>query len=166
MAISVGTACGATTQLHHFHAHAFARQLVEPVAAGDAGGEPFGVGMVAGAIGGMEAEEAQDAQIVFRDALARIADEAHAPRRQIVEPADIIVDRAVARGRQRIDGEIAPLGVGLPVAAEGDLGVAAIGLHVLAQRGHLERMLVDDDGDGAVLDAGRHRLEAGGRARA
>ena len=92
----------------------------------------------------------------------RLADEAHAPRRQIVEPADIIVDRAIARRRQRIDGEIAPLGVGLPVAAEGDLGVAAIGFHVAAQRRHLEGMVVDDDGDGAMLDAGRHRLEAGG----
>ena len=123
---------------------------------------PSAVGMIAGAVGGVEAEEAQDAQVVFGDALMRIADEAHAPRRQIGQPADIIVDRAVARHRQRVDGEIAPLGVRLPVAAEGDLGVAAIGLHVLAQRGDLERMLVDDHGDGAVLDAGRHRLEAGG----
>ena len=118
--------------------------------------------MAAFAIGGVEAEEAQDTQIVFLDALLRIADEAHAPRVEIGEPADIIVDRAVARSRQRVDGEIAPLGVHLPVAAEGDLGVAAVGLHVLAQRGHLERVFVDDDGDGAVLDAGRHRLETGG----
>ena len=153
-------------ELHHLHAHALARELVEPVAAGDAGGKPFGVGMAAGAVGGVKAEEAQDAQVIFRDALCRIADEAHAPRRQIVEPADVIVDRAVARGRQRVDGEIAPLGVDLPVAAEGDLGVAAVGFDVLAQRGHLERMLLDDDGDGAVLDAGRHRLEAGGGRRA
>ena len=121
---------GRDQQLHHLHAHAFARQLGEAVAAGDAGGEACGVGMIAGAVGGMKAEEAQDAQIVFRDALGRIADEAHAPRRQIGKPADIIVDRAVAGGRQRVDGEIAPLGVGPPVAAEGDLGVAAIGFHV------------------------------------
>src|SRR5664280_947923 len=135
----------------------------EGIAACIAGRDAFGVGMIAGAIGGMEAEETQDSQIVFRDALCRIADEAHAPRRQIVKPADIIIDRAVARGRQRVDGEIPPLGVDLPVAAEGDLGVAAKGLHVLAQRGHLERMLVDDDGDGAVLDPRGHRLEAGRR---
>ena len=162
MAINVGTAWGATTSFISSMRTRSRDNWLEPVAAGDAGGDAFGVGMAAGAIGGMKAEEAQNAQIVFRDAISRIADEAHAPRGQIVEPADIIVDRAVARGRQRIDGEVAPLGIGLPVAAEGDLGVAAVGLHVLAQRGHLERMLVDDDGDGAVLDAGRHRLEAGG----
>ena len=43
-----------------------------------------------------------------------------------------------------------------------DLGVTAVGLDVLAQRGDLERRAVDHHGDGAVLDAGRHRLEAGG----
>ena len=150
-------------QLQYLHAHAFARQLIEPVAAGNAGGDALGIRMIAGAVGGVETEEAQDAKVIFLDALLGIADETHAPRGQIGEPADIIVDRAVGCRRQGVDGEIAPLGVGLPVAAEGDLGVAAIGLHILAQRGHLERMLVDNDGDGAVLDAGRHRLEAGGR---
>ena len=49
------------------------------------------------AIGGVEAEEAQDAQIVLGDARCRLADEAHAPRRDVVEPADVVVDRAVAR---------------------------------------------------------------------
>ena len=91
---------------------------------------------------------------------ARVADETHAPRLEIGEAADVIVDRAVAGSGQRIDGEIAPLGVSLPVATEGNLGVAAIGLHVLAQRGHLERMFVDDHGDGAVLNSRGHRLEA------
>ena len=50
----------------------------------------------------------------------------------------------------------------LPVAAERDLGLAAEGLDVLAQRRHLERTAVDHRRDGAVLDAGRHRLVAGG----
>ena len=40
--------------------------------------------------------------------------------------------------------------------------MAAEGLDVLAQRRHLERMTVDDHRHGAVLDPGRHRLEAGG----
>ena len=64
-------------------------------------------------------------------------------------------------GGKRVDGEIAPLGVGLPVAAERDLGVAAVGFDVPAQRRDFERMLVDDGSDGAVLDSRRHRLEAG-----
>ena len=50
-----------------------------------------------------------------------------------------------------------------PVAAEAHVGVAAEGLDVLAQRRHLERPAVDHHRDGAVLDAGRHRLEAGRR---
>jgi hypothetical protein len=46
------------------------------------------------------------------------------------------------------------------MAAEAHLGVPAVGLDVLAQRGHFERPAVDHRGDGAVLDPGRHRLEA------
>ncbi len=63
--------------------------------------------------------------------------------------------------RQRIHGEVAALGVAPPVAAERHLGVAAEGLDILAQRGDLERTAVHDHRDGAVLDPGRHRLEAG-----
>ena len=111
----------------------------------------------------MEAEETQNAQIIFGDTLSRVADKSHAALRKIVNPAGIVVDGAVARRGQRIDREIAPLGVGLPVASELNLGVAAIGLDVLAQRGDLKRMLVDDDGNRAVLYSRRHRLEAGGR---
>ena len=70
------------------------------------------------AIGGMEAEEAQDAQIVLGDARAGIADEAHAARFEIGKPADVVVHRAVGIDRQRVDGEVAPLRVALPVAAE------------------------------------------------
>ncbi len=92
--------------------------------------------------------------------LPAIADEAHAPRFEIGKPADVVVHHAVGADRQRIHGEVAPLGVRPPVAAEAHLGVAAEGLDVLAQRRHLERPAVDHHGDGAVLDAGRHRLEA------
>ena len=91
---------------------------------------------------------------------ARLADEAHAPRFEIGKAADIIVHDAVGGHRKRVHGEVAPLGVGAPVAAEAHIGVAAEGLDVLAQRRDFERPAVDHDGDGAVLDAGRHRLEA------
>ena len=146
-------------QLDQLHADALARQAVEPGTAVDAGGDPLRVGRAL-AVGGVEAEEPQDAQVVLGDARGGIADEAHAPRLDVGEPADIIVDRAVARRRQRIHREVAALGIAPPVAAEGDLGVAAEGFDVLAQGGDLERLLGGDDGDGAVLDAGRHRLEA------
>ena len=77
-------------------------------------------------------------------------------------PPTVVVHRAVCRRRQRVHGEVAPLGVLPPVAAEAHVGVAAEGLDVLAQRRHLERPAVDHHRDGAVLDAGRHRLEARG----
>ena len=146
-------------QLEQLHPHPLARQLGEPRARGDAGGKPRGVGQPV-AIGGVEAEEAQDAQIILGDALCRVADEAHAARFEVGEAADIVVHDAVGAGRERIHGEVAPLGVRPPVAAEAHIGVAAEGLDVLAQRRHLERPAVDHHGDGAVLDAGRHRLEA------
>ncbi len=108
----------------------------------------------------MEAEEAQDTQVVLGDALGRIADEADPARVDIGEPAHIVEDRTGSIDRERIHGEVAPLRVDLPVAAERDLGLAAEGLDVGAQRGDLEGHAVDDHRDGAVVDPGRHRLEA------
>ena len=92
---------------------------------------------------------------------SRIADEAHAPCRDIVQPADVVVHDAGGVDRQTVDGEIAPLGVANPVAAERDLGLAAEGLGVLAQGGDLERLSIDHQRHGAVVDAGRHALDAG-----
>src|SRR5262249_48112940 len=68
-------------------------------------------------------------------------------------------DGSVAGERQRVHGEVAPLGVALPIAAEGDGGMAPEGLDVFAQGGDLERPPGGDDGHGAVLDAGGHGLE-------
>ncbi len=85
-----------------------------------------------------------------------IADEAHSPRREIVEAADVIVQLAASVHRKRIDGEVAPPGVGGEIAAETHLGPAAVGLDVFAQRGDFEMRAVDDQGQRAVIDAGRH----------
>src|SRR5262249_57681066 len=109
----------------------------------------------------VEAKETKDAQIVLGDALCRITYETHLAQAQIVETAGIIVNRPVACRRKRVDGEIASFGVRSPVAAELDLGVAAVGFDIFAQCGYFERLFVDDNGDCAVLDAGRHQLEAG-----
>ena len=81
-------------QLEQFHPHPLARQLLETGARGDAGGKPRGIGQPV-AIGGVEAEEAQDAQIILGDAFCRVADEAHAPRFEVRNAADIIVHDAV-----------------------------------------------------------------------
>ncbi len=146
-------------QLEHLGADALARQLLEPGTAGDAGAHALGVGQ-ATTVHRMEAEEPQDAQIVLGDPGRGIADEAHAARLEVGEPADVIVERAVSRHRQRIHREVAALRIAAPVAAERHLGVAAESLDVLAQRGDLERRPAHDRRDGTVLDAGRHRLEA------
>src|SRR5437763_1004483 len=74
---------------------------------------------------GGKAEEAEEAKMVLRNARRRLADEPHPVRPQIGDAADMVVHDAVARGRQRIQGEVAALGVLPPVAAEADIGVAA-----------------------------------------
>ena len=71
-------------------------------------------------VGGVKPEEAEDTQIVFSDAGRGIADEADAPVAQIGEAADIVVERAVGRSGQGIDGEVAPLGIRPPIAPETD----------------------------------------------
>ena len=148
-------------KLEQLRPHPLARQLRKSATRGDAGGKAHGIGHAL-AIGGVKAEEAQDAQIILGDAFLRLADEAYPPRLEIGEAADVIVHSAIGGDGQRIHGEVAPLGVGAPIAAEAHIGVAAEGLDILTQGGDFERPAFDDDGDGAVLDAGRHRLEAGG----
>ncbi len=146
-------------QLQNLHAHAFTRKLVESFSRGNAGSQPSGVGMT-GAIGGVKAEEPQNAQVVFLDAFCGIADETHAAMSKIIEAAGIIVEGAIACHGQRVDREIAPLGIALPIAAKFDLGMPAKCFDILAQRRYLERLLADHDGHRAVLDAGRNRFEA------
>ena len=128
---------------------------------------PTDAGEIAGAIGlaravrRMHPEKPQDAQVILGDALAGVADEAHAPFGDIGKAADMVVHDAVGVDGKAVDGEVAPFGVANPVAAEGDPGLAAESLGILAQRRNLERMPVDNQRHGAVLDAGRHRFDAG-----
>ena len=60
--------------------------MIEPGAAFDAGMQAVAVGLAA-TVGGVKAEETQDAQVVFLDARARLTDEAHALRRNVREAA-------------------------------------------------------------------------------
>ena len=121
--------------------------------------QAHGIGCTLG-VPSVKTEEAQNTQIIFRDALVRIADEADPARDEISKTADVIVYLAVRRQRQRIDGEIAPRGVDDPVPAEHDLGLAAVSFDVASQRRHFEGLAGDQDGDGAVLDAGGNGLPA------
>ena len=106
----------------------------------------------------MEAEEAKDAQVILGDAGEGIADEAHAARFEIVEAAEIVEYLAARRIRgQRVDREVAPGGVLLPVPGIGDGGAAAVGRDVAAQRRDLDGATGKDGGDGAMGKAGRDR---------
>src|SRR6202521_3915683 len=106
--------------------------------AGDnAGKEARRIGSAA-PVGGMKAEETQNAQVILSNAPCRIADEADAARIEIGKPADIIVDGAIAGSREGIHGEVASLGVRPPVTAEPDNGFPYKGLDVLAQGRHLD----------------------------
>ncbi len=110
---------------------------------------------------GMEAEKPQDAQVVLADAGWRVADEADPPGGEIREAVRVVVEGPVGAERERVDGEVAALGVGREVAAEAHDGVTAVRLDILAQGRDLEGLAVDHHRDGAVLDAGRDGLEAG-----
>ncbi len=147
-------------ELESFGAHALARQPRHAAAPADGRGEASAIDGAVAEPGG-EAEEAQDAKIVLADALVRVADEADAARGEVVEPAERIMDLSVGAERERVDGEVAPARVGGKIAAERHLGVAPVGLDVLAQRRHLDRPAVDDDRHRAVGEAGRDDLESG-----
>ena len=79
-----GCRVGRGEQLGQLGADPFARQTVEPLDEFGAGGKALGVDLVA--VPGVEAEEAQDAQIVLADALAGVLDEPHPPRLRIGSP--------------------------------------------------------------------------------
>ena len=99
--------------------------------------------------------------MVLADALLGLADEAHAARLKIGDPAVIVEQFAVQRvGVERVDGEVAARGVLGPVGGEGDLGMAAVGVHVGAQRGDLDDGAVGDGGDRAMRQPGGYRLDA------
>ena len=115
---------GQRQQQAQFHGDPLAAQRHQIIGAGRAGRQPVGINVPRKTRG--ETEEAQDPQMIFGNALQRIADEAHAARRQIVKAAPIIIDHAVRQmGIKRVDGEIPPRRILAPVIGEGDLRVAA-----------------------------------------
>ena len=136
-----------------------AESCSSPAAQPDRGREPLGVHRAL-AVVSVEAEEAEDAQIVFFDPGFRIADEAHPARGEIAKSAKWIEHPAVSIGVKRVEREVAAARVLLPGGGEGDLGVAAEGLDVTSERGDLEGKAIGDNGDRAVIDPGRHGLQA------
>jgi hypothetical protein len=136
-----------------FRAHPLGRKRRKPRPLGNGGGKAGRI-QPAVAEARRKAQKAQDAQIILADALARIADEAHAAGGEIGEPPDVVAHETLGVERQRVEGEIAPTRVGGEIAAETHFGAPAVGLDILAQRGDLDGPAVEDQRDGAVGDAG------------
>jgi len=114
------------------------------------------------AVVGLEAEEPQQAQIVLADSLARFPDEAHTAGRQVLAPAEGVEKLPFRAAGHGVEGEVPARRIGLPVVGEGDPGATAVGLHVLAQGGDLERPVPGDGGDRAVVESRGHGLQPGG----
>ena len=93
MIATVARRVGHAEKLEQFVGDAFARQRHQIVGARGAGIERRGV-RLARAEAGVEAEEAQDPQMVLGNALQRVADEAHVALLEVVEAAEIIEDFA------------------------------------------------------------------------
>ena len=151
---------GRDEQLEQFGRDALTRQRHQVVGTRGARVEPGPVDGVAESR--VEAEEAQDAQVILGNALQRVADEADAPRcevREATEPVEHLAARRV--GVKRIHGEIAPCRVLSPIIGKGDYGMAAVGRNIAAQRRHLDGPAGQDRGDGAMGDAGRDHADAG-----
>ena len=110
---------------------------------------------------GVEAEIAQDPQMILEDTLACITDKAHQPGVQVLESGKMIGHLERGRiGEERVDGEIASRGVFAPVIGKRDLGMAAVGGDITAQRGDLDRAARQHGGYRAMRKARRHRADA------
>src|SRR4029453_19360358 len=82
------------------------------------------------AVIGVEAKEAQDAQVVLFDTRRRIADETHPAGKHIVIAAERIEQGPVARRIERIEGKVAPTRVLGPILGERNCRMAPEGLDV------------------------------------
>ena len=149
-------------QLSHLRADSLPRQPLDSVLEGNGGLEPRRI-EAATPISGMEAKEAQDAEIVLFDSLGGIADEADAPGKSIDNATDRIMQGAVGIGIDGVHREVASPGIAGPIASKSDDGVPAVGFDVGPERRHLERSSGRDDRHGTMCDPGRHRLETGSR---
>ena len=151
---------GCGEQLQGLGTDPFARQAVEPGATRDSRREAHGVERT-DAIGGVKAEEAQDAKVILADARLGDADEADPPGREIGDASGRVVERAVGGGRKGVDREVAPFGVPPEVASEPHHRVPAVGLDVLTQRRDFERQAAIEHRDRAMREPGRDGAQPG-----
>src|SRR5205085_2728729 len=141
------------------HAHPFGGKNRKTRAGADAGKIARAI-EVARAEGRVNAEKPEDAQVVLGDPLIRVAYEAHAFGANVLKSANMVVHDAGGVDRHAVDGKVTPLRIHNPVAPERDFGLAAECFGILAQRGDLKWLRIDDQRHRAVIDAGRHGLDA------
>ncbi len=108
----------------------------------------------------VKAEEPQDAQIVFGDAFCRATDEADSVSQDIGVSTCKVCNFSGGITVKRIHREVAAQRIGLPIIRILNFGAAAVGLDVMAKCRDFERLMIDDDGDRAMVNAGGHHLEA------
>jgi len=107
----------------------------------------------------MEAEEAQDSQVILADAGFGVAHETDTPGQEVGQPVQRVDHRAMPVGVERVHGEVAALGVLLDLGRERDHGAAAIGFHIAAEGGDFVRHTIGHNRHGAVVNAGRDHFE-------
>ncbi len=83
-------------------------------------------------IPGEKPEKAEDTQVIFADALLGIADKSQCPAFNIRKAANQIDDSAISLKIKRIDGEIAPRRIHLPIPSEGNSRMTPVGFHISA----------------------------------
>ncbi len=158
IATSAGPAPDATTSFSTSIQNPLSGKRAQAVTSCDARIVTCTVGL-AFAVGSMDPEETQNAQIILGDPLRGLTDKAHPPCLDVRQPANVIMHHAVRGQGQAIDREIATLRIACPVTPECNLGLAPKRLDVFAQGRHFERLVLDHQGDRPVLDAGGHALD-------
>ncbi|RIH90468.1 hypothetical protein Mterra_00450 [Calidithermus terrae] len=139
--------------------HALDRDVAEHRGRGLAGGLE-GLGLDAEAVARGEAPGADHPQVVLAEALAWVAHGPDQPGLVVALPVEGVHHLPLSAHGDGPDGEVAPRQVLVDVPAPGHLGPAPVGLHVAAEGGHLEGVVLDEHRDGAVLEARGDGLEA------
>ena len=107
----------------------------------------------------MEAEEAQDTEIVLANPGSRVADEAHMAAQEVGAAAERIVETAIEIAAHGVEGEVPAGGILDEVVGKGDDGTPPVGSDVAPERGDLEAAGARMRRHRAMRQTRRHHLE-------
>ena len=164
MTASTGVACRASSSLSSSIRTRSRDNWLEPARAAMQAATPAASGSAAGRRR-RESERSAGCADNPRRCACRVADEAHAPRLQVGEPADVSCTTPSAPTESAFMVKSRRSASACQSRPKRTLAWRPKVSTSWRKRRHLERPAVDHDGDGAVLDAGRHRLEARRRRR-